>query len=71
MFAFFLETIMADALEHDKGTVSVGDKSITNLRFADDIDGLQEEKKNSQTLWNAWTEHLQPTPYKSVKKRHN
>ena len=71
MFAFFLETIMADALEHDNGTVSVGGRPITNLRFADDIDGLQEEKKNSQTLWNAWTEHLQPALYRSVKKRHN
>ena len=31
---------MADALEDHEGTVSVGGRTITNLRFADDIDGL-------------------------------
>ena len=31
---------MADALEDHKGTISTGGKTITNLRFADDIDGL-------------------------------
>ena len=31
---------MTDALEEHQGTVSIGGKTITNLRFADDIDGL-------------------------------
>ena len=31
---------MTDALEDHEGTVSIGDRTITNLRFADDIDGL-------------------------------
>ena len=31
---------MADALEDHEGTVSIGVRTITNLRFADDIDGL-------------------------------
>ena len=31
---------MTDALEDHKGTISTGGKTITNLRFADDIDGL-------------------------------
>lgn len=31
---------MADALEDRIGTVSIGGRTITNLRFADDIDGL-------------------------------
>ena len=31
---------MTDALEDYKGTVSIGGKTITDLRFADDIDGL-------------------------------
>ena len=35
----FLERIMADASEVHKGTVSIGNKTITNFRFADDIDG--------------------------------
>ena len=39
LFNIFLERIMADALEDHEGTVSIGDRTITNLRFADDIDG--------------------------------
>ena len=35
---------MTDALEDHEGTVSVGGRTITNLRFADDIDGLAGEK---------------------------
>ena len=31
---------MTDALEEQQGTVSIGGKTITNFRFADDIDGL-------------------------------
>ena len=30
---------MTDALEDHEGTVSIGGRTITNLRFADDIDG--------------------------------
>ena len=40
---------MSDALEDHKGTVSIGGRTITNLRFADDIDGLagsEEELAN-------------------------
>ena len=40
LFNIFLERIMTDALEDHKGTVSIGGRTITNLRFADDIDGL-------------------------------
>ena len=29
-----------DALEDLEGTVSIGGRTVTNLRFADDIDGL-------------------------------
>ena len=31
---------MSDVLEDHVGTVSIGGRSITNLHFADDIDGL-------------------------------
>ena len=34
---------MTDALEDHKGTVSTEGRTITNLCFADDIDGLAEE----------------------------
>ena len=40
LFNIFLERIMADALEDHEGTVSIGGRTITNLRFADDIEGL-------------------------------
>ena len=31
---------MTDASENHEGTVSIGSRTITNLHFADDIDGL-------------------------------
>ena len=40
LFNIFLERIMIDALNDHEGTVSIGGRNITNLRFADDIDGL-------------------------------
>ena len=40
LFNIFLERIMTNALEDHEGTVSIGGRTITNLRFADDIDGL-------------------------------
>ena len=44
LFNIFLERIMADALEDQEGTVSIGGRTITNLFFADDIDGLAGEE---------------------------
>ena len=40
LFNLFLEKIMTDALDGHVGSVSIGGRPITNLRFADDIDGL-------------------------------
>ena len=40
LFNIFLERIMTDALNDHEGTVIIGGINITNLRFADDIDGL-------------------------------
>ena len=40
---------MAEALENHKGSVSIGGLNITNLRFADDIDGLGGEEDE---FWN-------------------
>ena len=36
---------MTDALEEHDGKVSIGDRNITNLRFADDIYALAEEEQ--------------------------
>ena len=35
---------MTDALEHHEGTVSIGDRTIANLRFADDTNGSAGEE---------------------------
>ena len=43
LFNIFLERIMADALEDHEGTVNIEDRTITNLRFAYDIDSLAGE----------------------------
>ena len=50
LFNIFLERIMTDALEDHEGTVSIGSRTITNLRFADDIDGLAGEKEELANL---------------------
>ena len=43
-------TDMTDALEDHEGTVSIGGRTITNLRFADDIDGLTGEEEELANL---------------------
>ena len=41
---------MTDALVYYEGTVSIEGKTITNLHFADDIDGLAWEEEELATL---------------------
>ena len=48
LFSIFLEKIMTDALEDHEGTVSMRGRTTTNLRFADDINGLAGEEENWQ-----------------------
>ena len=50
LFNIFLERIVTDALEEHKGTVSIGSRTITNLRFADGIDGLAGEEEELAQL---------------------
>ena len=45
---------MTDALEDHEGTVSIGGRAITNLHFADDIDGFAGGKEELKKLF----EHL-------------
>ena len=44
LFNTFLERITTDAVEDHEGTVSIGGRTITNLRFTDGIDGLAGEE---------------------------
>ena len=41
---------MTDALEDHEGTVSIGGRTITNLRFVCDIDGLAGEEEELANL---------------------
>ena len=41
---------MTDAFEDHEGTVSTGGRAISNLRFADDIDGLAGEEEELAKL---------------------
>ena len=50
LFNMFLERIMTDALEDHEGTVSIGGRTITNLCFADDVDGLAGEEEELANL---------------------
>ena len=50
LFNIFLERIMTDALEDHQGTVSIGGRTITNLRFDDDSDGLAGKEEELASL---------------------
>ena len=52
LFNIFLESIIADALEDHEETDSIGGSTITNLRFAVDIDGLPGQKQELVKLVN-------------------
>ena len=50
LFNIFLERIMTDALDDYTGTISIVGRPITNLRFADDNDGLAGTKSELKNL---------------------
>ena len=50
LFNIFLERIMTDALEDHEGTVSIGGRTVTNLRVIDDVDGLAGEEEELAKL---------------------
>ena len=45
-----LERVMTHASEDHEGTVSIGGRTITNFRYADDFDGLAGEEEELATL---------------------
>ena len=50
LFNIFLARIMTDALEDHVETFSIGGRSVTNLRFADDISGLAGDEQELVNL---------------------
>ena len=69
LFNIFLERVMTDASEDHEGTVSIGGRTITNLRLADDIDGLAGEKAELAKLIERLTKPPQPTTWRPVPRR--
>ena len=57
LFNIFLERIMTEALENHTGTISIGRQNMTNLHFADDIDGLAGTEDELRQL----PKHLEDT----------
>ena len=45
---------MTDALEDHEGTENIGGRTITNLRFADDTDGLAGEEEEADDKQHQW-----------------
>lgn len=41
---------MTDALEDHEGSVGIGGRTVTNLHFADDVDGLAGREDGLSTL---------------------
>ena len=60
---------MTDALEDHEGTVSIGGRTITNLRFADDIDGLVGEEEELAKLVEILDKASKPKAWRSVPRR--
>ena len=57
LYDIFLERILADTLEDHEGTVSIGCRTITNLRFADE--GLARRQRELVKLANHLGKHLE------------
>ena len=50
LFNIFLERIMSDTQDEHDEKVSIGDRNINNLQFADDEDALAEKEQELETL---------------------
>ena len=69
LFNTFLARIMTDTLEYHEGIVSIGSRTITNIPFAGDIDGLAGEEKELAKVVEHLDKPPQPTAWRSVLRR--
>ena len=69
LFNMFLARITTDTLVDHGGTVSIGGRTITNLRFADDIDGLAGEEEELANLVERLDRASTATAWRSVPGR--
>ena len=56
LFNLFLEKIMRETLHNFNSTISIGGRTLSNLRFADDIDLMGGSKEELQELTDRLTE---------------
>lgn len=59
LFNLFLETILKDTLHNFQSTISIGGRSLSNLRFADDIDLIAGSNEELQELTTRLTNSAQ------------
>lgn len=69
LFDIFLERIMSNALADHEETVSIGGRPITNLCFADKIDGLAGDEKELSAKLRGLTPPPEPMEWKSMLKK--
>ena len=60
---------MTNPLEDHEVTVSIGGRTITNLRFADYIDGLAGEEQKLTKLVERLDNASKPAAWRSVSRR--
>ena len=71
LFNIYLESIMTGALEDHEGSVSIGGRTITNLRFADDIDGVAGSEEELSNLVERLDRPRQPMAWRLVQEFRN
>ena len=69
LFNIFLERIMTDALNDHESTVSIGGRTVSNLRFADDIDGLAGSEHELSELIRKLNDSCSLMIWRSVLKK--
>ena len=69
LFNIFLERIMCVAVDDHEGSVSIGERLITNFRFADDIVVNAEEEEEAGVLTDRLDRITQGTKWRSVQTR--
>ena len=69
LFNVFIEEIMADIQNNHTSSISIGGFSISNLRFADDIDLITGNTQEPQALRTNFQITLANTAWKLVSKK--
>ena len=71
LFNIFLERIISDALKEHNGKVSIGGRTITNLRFVDVIYALAGEEQEVEALTESRRKPTQGIQWRYMLKEPN